>query len=481
MSYTVLVIEDEPVLARNIVLYLERGGLSAQAANSAEEGLSQLDALHPDVVILDHNLPGQSGLRTLQTLRARDPHLPVVMTTGHGSEQVAVDAMKAGAFDYLIKPVSLAQLRQVLDRAVQMQRQQEELRHLRQQVAATPIRGDKAATGIAALRGDSAPMQVVRDRLRQVIDADQRLGDAPPPAILINGETGTGKELVARALHFDGPRRNGPFVELNCANLPANLVESELFGHERGAFTDAKERRIGLVEAADGGTLFLDEVGELEQPTQAKLLKLLEDRQIRRLGSVREQAVNVRVLAATHRSLDDMVAQGRFRADLYFRLGIVRIQLPPLRERDGDVALLAQTFLASLSRRYGKPDLRMTPAALARLQAHHWPGNVRELSNLIEQCVILADSPEIDATHLPLGPTMAAAGTERAVHAPTHPAATVLPTALSLPETERLMLSDALAQHRWNVTQAARALGISRDTLRYRIDKFGLKPPAGSG
>jgi DNA-binding NtrC family response regulator len=476
MSYTVLVIEDEPILARNIVLFLERGGLVAEARDSAEAGLAALDELQPDVIVLDHNLPGRSGLEALRSLQQRAARLPVVMTTGHGSEQVAVDAMKAGAFDYLIKPVSLAQLRQVLDRAVQQQRQQEELRHLRQHA---PVRGPGAptATGqaesaLAALRGDSPAMARLRERLLQILDADLRMTEGAPPAVLIHGETGTGKELVARALHFDGPRRDGPFIELNCASLPAALVESELFGHERGAFTDAKERRIGLVEAAHGGTLFLDEVAELEPATQAKLLKLLEDRHIRRLGNVREQAVDVRVLAASHRALDELVAAGQFRADLYYRLGIVRVELPPLRERADDVAELARHFLARLSRRYGKPALHFSDEALKRLSEHPWPGNVRELSNLVEQCVILASGAEIDAASLPLP--------VRTAHEAAHPAATITGSggnpARSLPELERQALLDALTRHGWNVSKAARALGISRDTLRYRIDKHGLMP-----
>ena len=465
MSYSVLIVEDEPVLARNMHTYLERHGIGCQLAASGEEGLELLEAERPDVVLLDHNLPGKTGLAVLRLMREREPNLPVVMATGHGSEQVAVDAMRAGAFDYLIKPVSLHQLKQVLDRAVQQQRQAQELRHLRAGSAVALPEGQ----GIAALVGDSAPMQRLRGRLRQLVEADAQMTDGFAPAVLIGGETGTGKELVARALHFEGPRRNGPFVEINCAGLPSQLVESELFGHERGAFTDARERRIGLVEAAHGGTLFLDEVGELELATQAKLLKLLEDHEVRRLGSVRLQKVDVRVLAATNRPLEAMVQAGTFRSDLFFRLGALRVNLPPLRERAGDVLVLARLFLARSCRRYGKSGLRFSDEALARLQAHHWPGNVRELANVVEQCVMLAADPLIEADDLalpvPLDSVFAGLEPLGAEAAPT-----------SLPETERRLLLNALERNRWNVTQAARALGISRDTLRYRIDKFGLRP-----
>ena len=465
MSYSVLIVEDEPVLARNMLLYLERHGIACQLAASGEEGLALLEAARPDAVVLDHNLPGQDGLSVLRRMREREPQLPVVMATGHGSEQVAVEAMKAGAFDYLIKPVSLHQLKQVLDRAVQQQRQAQELRHLRAGGGAGHV---PAARGLAALLGTSPAMRQLQGRLRQLVDAEERLSEGHTPAVLIGGETGTGKELVARALHFEGPRRAGPFVEINCASLPSQLVESELFGHERGAFTDARERRIGLVEAAHGGTLFLDEVGELELATQAKLLRLLEDHQVRRLGSVREQKVDVRVLAATNRPLEAMVAAGQFRSDLFYRLGMLRIELPPLREREGDVAVLAAAFLARSARRYGKPEMRFSDEALQALSRHRWPGNVRELGNLVEQCVILASDTVIEADDLSL-PVMpdgalgdpAALGTE--------------PWPTSLPDTERRLLVNALERNRWNVTQAARALGISRDTLRYRIDKFGLR------
>ena len=469
MSYNVLIVEDEPVLARNMHLYLERHGISCQLAASGEEGLELLEADRPDVVVLDHNLPGKTGLEVLRLMRQREPQLSVVMATGHGSEQVAVEAMKSGAFDYLIKPVSLHQLKQVLDRAVQQERQTQELRHLRSAATSSSADAAPAGQGLAALVGQSPAMQKLQGRLRQIVDADTRLTDGASPAVLINGETGTGKELVARALHLEGPRRAGPFVEINCASLPSHLVESELFGHERGAFTDARERRIGLVEAADGGTLFLDEVGELELATQAKLLKLLEDHEVRRLGSVRQQKVNVRVLAATNRPLEAMVQAGTFRGDLFFRLGALRVNLPPLRERDGDVTLLAGVFLARSARRYGKPGLHFSSEALHRLQAHGWPGNVRELANVVEQCVMLAsdDVIEADDLALPVPLDSAFAGLE--------PMSTdAAPT--SLPETERRLLLNALERNRWNVTQAARALGISRDTLRYRIDKFGLKP-----
>lgn len=464
MNYSVLIVEDEPVLARNILLYMERQGITCQIAASGEEGLEMLEAVRPDVLLLDHDLPGLDGLTILQRVREREPRLPVVMATGHGSERVAVDAMKCGAFDYLIKPLSLHQLKQVLDRAVQQQRQAQELQHWRAGGSDTA-----GARGLAALVGESTAMLQLKQRLAQVLDADRRVKEGISAAVLIQGETGAGKELVARALHFDGPRASGPFVEINCASLPAQLVESELFGHERGAFTDARERRIGLVEAADGGTLFLDEVGELELATQAKLLKLLEDHQVRRLGSVREQKVDVRVLAATNRPLEAMVQSGQFRGDLYFRLCSLRVDLPPLRDRAGDVRLLLEMFLQRSCRRYGKRGMRFSPEAVQALETYRWPGNVRELANVVEQCVILASLSVIERADLPL-PVQGGSSALPEVAAPFQ-----VSGASTLFEVERQLLVDALERNRWNVTKSAKALGISRDTLRYRIEKFGLR------
>jgi DNA-binding NtrC family response regulator len=304
-------------------------------------------------------------------------------------------------------------------------------------------------------------MRGVHAVLRQLLQAESQLQDREPPAVLVLGETGTGKELVARALHFNGPRRDKPVVELNCAALPAQLLESELFGHERGAFTDARERKLGLVETAEGGTLFLDEIGDMEQPLQAKLLKLLEERTVRRLGSVREQRVNVRIVAATHRPLDQLVREGRFRADLYFRLRVVQLELPPLRDRGTDVLLLARNFVAHHAARYGRPAPVLSSAAEQALMRHTWPGNVRDLRNLLEQAVLLCRGDTLEADDLGLRDESDSA-----------PGAS--PAARTLPAMEREALMQALERNGWNVSRAARDLGISRDTLRYRIDKHAL-------
>jgi two-component system response regulator AtoC len=457
MTLAVLIVDDEAVLAKNMAVYLQRQGFDVQCAGSAEEGLERLASFRPDAVVLDFNLPGIDGLQMLARLRALEPGLAVIMITGHGSVELAVDAMKAGALDFLTKPVPLARLRLLLERAAGAARRDSALDYYR--------RRDADGAALDALQGESPGMLRLKAMLRQLLEAEARLADGLAPAVLVRGETGTGKELVARALHFSGPRRARPFVELNCAALPAQLLESELFGHERGAFTDARERKLGLVETAEGGTLFLDEIGDMDPALQAKLLKLLEERTVRRLGSVREQAVDVRIVAATHRPLDQLVREGRFRADLYFRLRVVQLELPPLRERGDDVLLLARSFLALHAQRYRRPVPELTAAAEQLLRRHAWPGNVRELRNLLEQAVLLGHGPTLDRADL--APWSDAA-----------PADPVPTAAATLPALERQALVQALERCGGNVSQAARELGISRDTLRYRIDKHGLSGSA---
>lgn len=460
MAYAILVVEDEATLARNIAAYLTRSGYDAQVAESGEEGLRVLDSFKPDAVLLDLRLPGMDGLAALERFRAADPNLTVILMTGHGTVETAVEAMKAGAYDFLTKPVSLSKLLLLLQKALGDERREQALSYLQRRAA--------AHSGIEALLGESEPMRLLKRKLAQVIEAERRLTDADAPAVLISGETGVGKEVVARALHFSGPRADKPFVEINCASIPAQLLESELFGHERGAFTDARERKLGLVETAAEGTLFLDEIGDMDIALQAKLLKLLEDKSVRRIGSVRDQKVNVRIMAATHRDLDSLVQAQRFRADLYFRLRIVELAVPPLRQRGEDVLLLARHFLAIHGARYGKTALTFSPAVERLLLEHRWPGNVRELRNIVEQAVLLVTGRVIDVDSLSLS---SAVGTPQQ-------AADAMPQETSrLDRAERALLVEALETTQWNVSRAARLLGVSRDTLRYRMAKFDLAAP----
>ncbi|MBL8488080.1 MAG: sigma-54-dependent Fis family transcriptional regulator [Rhodocyclaceae bacterium] len=457
MARGVLIIEDEATLAKNMCIYLVRTGFDVVTAETAEQGFAELESFKPDIVLLDFRLPGMDGMEALARLRDRAPGIPVIMITGHGTVELAVEAMKAGAYDFLVKPVSLAKLRLLVERALGAERREQALSYYQKREA--------AAGNVDGMVGDSEPMRRLKARLAQLLEVEKGLRDADAPAVLIVGETGTGKEVAARALHFSGPRREQPFVEINCAAIPSQLLESELFGHEKGAFTDAKERKPGLVETASGGTLFLDEIGDLDLGLQAKLLKLLEEKTVRRLGALRDQKVDVRIVAATHRPLPELVAQGRFRADLYYRLRIVELSLPPLRDRGDDIILLARRFLGVQAARYGRGGLSLSPQAERRLLAHRWPGNVRELRNLMEQAVLLAPGPVLEAEDLHLGIT----GPEREAG----PGVSV-PAGGSLEDIERGLLHDALVKSGWNVTQAARSLGISRDTLRYRIEKHGL-------
>ncbi|WP_330114484.1 sigma-54 dependent transcriptional regulator [Pseudomonas sp. JS3066] len=461
MEHSVLIVEDDELLAGNIQTYLERKNFEALVCHSAEEALELLRDQVPDVLLTDNSLPGMSGHELIREVSNRAPQIKPIMMTGYGNIEDAVQAMKAGAFHYLTKPVALAELKLLLDKALDAQRLEHKLDFYQSRAAQN--------AGLAALIGESPAMMEVKSMVRQLLDAESRMADAELPAVLIEGETGTGKELIARALHFDGARSNGPFVEFNCASIPAHLLEAELFGHEKGAFTDAKDRRLGLVEAADGGTLFLDEVGEMDLVLQAKLLKLLEDRTIRRIGSVKERKVNLRIISATNCNLEQMVQQGKFRRDLFFRLRIISVRVPRLYARGDDILLLARHFLKQHGKRYGKSGLHFSAEAEHLLQSYSWPGNVRELRNMLEQTVLLSQGQLISAAQLHICPSLVEDST---AHYRTdgngHGAE---------PEAEREMVIRMLDKTDWNVTKSARLLGLTRDMLRYRIEKLGLIRP----
>jgi two-component system response regulator AtoC len=470
----ILIVDDEATFARNAARFLERAGHELTVAGTVSEGRAAFGACRPDIVVLDHRLPDGTGMQLLEELRAQDASVPIVLITGHGSIALAVEAMKAGADDLLTKPVSLSDLRQRIEKLAQRQREASRLRYFEGREREAPN----------ALLGQAPAMEALRARIERIAALD---GGGLLPPILITGETGTGKELVARACHYGGPRAPQPFVEINCAALPATLLETELFGHERGAFTDARQRKLGLLEAADGGTLFLDEVGDMELALQAKLLKVIEDGRYRRIGAVQERQAQVRIVAATNQDLEARVAQGLFRADLYFRLRVLQLQVPPLRERAGDALLLARHFCAQFAQRYRRAGLHLTPEAEAAIERHSWPGNVRELRNLLEQAVMLARGPAITRDELmlppapavppapsaPTAPSPSSAAPGHATMAPTPPEAGAPVSALDRAEREQIVQAMQAAQH--NISLAARMLGISRDTLRYRLDKHGLR------
>jgi DNA-binding NtrC family response regulator len=394
-----------------------------------------------------------NGIELLRRIREFDPSIAVVIMTAYGTIEGAVEAVKLGAFDYLKKPVDLEELKLLADRAREHSQLQLELSYHRRRAASDVPFG--------AVLGRSPAMRAVLEQARQIATLDET------PPVLVIGETGTGKGLVARTIHAGSRRASKPFIEVNCTALPATLMEAELFGHERGAFTDAKESRMGLFEAAEGGFLFLDEVGDVELSLQGKLLKAVEERTVRRVGGIRDRKIDVRILAATHRDLERESQRERFRRDLYFRLAVILLRLPPLRERGEDVLTLAQHFLRRFSAKYGKPVEQLDPRARDLLLAYPWPGNVRELSHVIERAVLWSKGPMLDVEHLALEvpPEQVESGTGAAAG----------PAGMALEQWERSLIEQALRESDGNRTRAAQRLGISRDTLRYRLKKYGIQ------
>jgi DNA-binding NtrC family response regulator len=466
MTSTVLVVDDESVLAGAMGDYLGRHGFSVTLKSSGEEALATIERQPPDIVVLDYRLPRMDGLALLRRIKESRPEVEVIMLTAHGSVESAVEAMKLGAFDYLNKPVDLEELRLVVAKALQSLKQSQELDYLRSRM-------DKENPSHEIV-GRSEKIAEVKKLIEQIASIERTSG-REAPAILITGETGTGKELVARSIHARSARAKGAFVEINCAAIPPNLLEAELFGYERGAFTDAKVAKIGLFEAADGGTLFLDEIGSMDLSLQAKLLKAIEEKTVRRLGSIQSRHFDVMLIAATNRPLERAIQERSFRDDLYYRLRVLEIHLPPVRERTGDAVVLADHFVALHARRYNRGDKRLSDRARTSIAAYGWPGNVRELSNVIERAVLLQGGKIIEPADLALAPLPAP---ELAV-SPGGSDGTLaidLSKGIVLEELERTIIEKVLAQTGWNRTKAAQLLGLSRETLRYRIEKHNLKP-----
>ncbi len=469
---TVLIVDDEQTLARSAKAFLADHGYEAEVATSGEKAMELLENLQPDVVFADVRLPGMSGLDLLKRIREFDPVIPVIMLTAYGSIEGAVEAVKLGAFDYVKKPVDLEELKLLADRARENRLLQQELSYYRRRATRD--------VGFPAMLGESPVIRAVLERARQIAALDE----APP--VLLTGETGTGKGLLARAIHASGPRAMKPFIEVNCTALPATLMEAELFGYERGAFTDAKESKPGLVEAAEGGFLFLDEIGDVDLSVQGKLLRAIEERAVRRVGSVRERKIDFRIVAATNRDLERAARQEQFRKDLYFRLAVIVLDVPPLRERGNDVLILTEHFLRAFNAKYGKVVREMSAAARDLMLSYPWPGNVRELSHVIERAVLWSRGPTLDVAHLALtSPTGAGSADHGAPWGPSNPdvepgvtpdAAALPPPGVDLPQWEKSVIERALREAGGNQTKAAQRLGISRDTLRYRLKKFGLQP-----
>ena len=458
---TVLIVDDEQTLARSAKAFLVDHGYEAEVTGSGEQALELLGRLQPDVVFADVRLPGMSGIDLLKRIREFDPVLPVIMLTAYGSIEGAVEAVKLGAFDYVKKPVDLEELKLLADRARENRQLKQELSYYRRRATED--------VGFATMLGQSPAVRAILERARQIAE----LADTPP--VLLTGETGTGKGLLARAIHAAGVRATKPFIEVNCTAIPATLMEAELFGYERGAFTDAKESKPGLFEAGEGGFLFLDEIGDVDLSVQGKLLRAIEDRAVRRVGSVRERKVDVRIIAATNRDLEREVQRERFRSDLYFRLAVIVLHVPPLRERGEDVVLLTEHFLRVLNAKYGRAVRDISAPARELLLAYPWPGNVRELSHVIERAVLWSRGPVLEVEHLSLTSPDHGAAAER----PPEPIAespSLPPQGVDLAHWEKAMIERAMRDAGGNQTKAAQRLGISRDTLRYRLRKFGLQP-----
>jgi len=454
---TVLIVDDERTLARAVKAFLAESGYDAEVAGDGEKALELLPSLRPDVVFADVRLPGMSGIDLLRRIREFDPAIPVIIMTAYGTIEGAVEAVKLGAFDYMKKPVDLEELKLLADRARENAMLKQELSYYRRRAA--------SEVSFAGILGSSPSILALMDQVRQVAALDEI------PPVLITGETGTGKGLIARTLHKSGSRAGKPFIDVNCTALPANLMEAELFGYERGAFTDAKESKLGLFEAAEGGFIFLDEVGDLELALQGKLLRAIEDRTVRRVGGIRDRRVDVRILAATNRNLEREVQKNFFRGDLYFRLAVILLHLPPLRERGDDTLLLSEHFLQRFSAKYGKQVGRIDAGAQDALLGYPWPGNVRELSHVIERAVLWSRGETLTAEDVSL-PTSFQLGSQlqgREVETPPPDAGG------DLPQWERTLIERALRDAGGNQTKAAQRLGITRDTLRYRLKKFGLQ------
>jgi len=446
---SILIVDDEETHARAIARFLDRRRYGTTVAVSATQARAVLAKSRPDLVLLDQRLGDEDGVTMLREAHAADPELPFIVMTAYGSVETAVAAMKAGARDYVQKPIDLEQLALVVERALAEARAQACLDHLQR----APL--DQA--NAARVLGTSPAMQPVREFIERMSRLDG-LSAGEYPTVLLLGETGTGKSLVARELHQASALARGPFLVFDCTVVPRDLMEAELFGYERGAFTDAKAAKPGLLEVVAGGTLLLDEIGELGPSAQAKLLRVIEDKVVRRLGALTDAAVDVRIIAATNRDLDQEVAAGRFRQDLFYRLNVLALTLPPLRARGDDVVLLARHYVELYARKYGRPAKTLAPDALAALLAQRWIGNVRELAHVIERAMLMTDAELVEAPHLAVEARIAEE-----------------PAVTRLDEVERTLIRRVLEECGGNVSQAARRLGVSRELLRYRMRKHGLR------
>ncbi|HLJ27377.1 MAG TPA: sigma-54 dependent transcriptional regulator [Candidatus Angelobacter sp.] len=446
----ILIVEDEPKMRRLLEISLGEDGYTVQTAQDAETGVKYFQRNAIDLIVTDLKLPGMNGLEFLQEAKRWNASVPVVVMTAYGSVETAVEAMKAGASDYVLKPFSMAEMRLVISKELDVQRVREENRTLREALGK---------------RYQYQNIIARSTRMQEVLAIVERVA-ATSSTVLLGGESGVGKDLIARAIHQNSRRAAGPFIKINSTAIPDNLFESELFGYEKGAFTGASTSKPGKFELADKGSLFLDEIGDVPAPIQVKLLRVLQEREFERLGGTKTLKVDVRLIAATNKDLRAALEQGTFREDLYYRLNVVPIDIPPLREHKEDIPDLVNHFLLRFTAQNGKQVERITPAALKVLMEYYWPGNVRQLENAIERAVALSAKAVLDADDIQLdsnGPRN---------HATT--SAPILPEGMSLEQWEDEIIREALRRASGNKSQAARMLGLSRNALRYRLSKIGV-------
>ena len=454
MTPRILVIDDDLDTCELVTMGVRRHGFEAGAVTNSEDAITAIQDSDFDAVLCDVHLNGEDGLELCSRIVESRPDLPVVIVTGHGDFDVAVGAIRAGAYDFVNKPVRIDQLILTLERATEHRQLRREVKRLRAEV-------DSAAR-VDDLIGESRPMRRVYELIAQLGDGES--------TVLITGESGTGKELVARAIHRKSRRADGPFIAINCAAMPASLLESELFGHVRGAFTDAKRSREGLFVQASNGTLFLDEIGEMAIEMQAKLLRVLQERRVRPVGGDTEIEFDSRIISATNRDLEEEVSEGRFREDLFYRINVINIPVPPLRSRGSDILLLAQAFLEQFAQQADKGVQGISAAAAQKLRDYDWPGNVRELENCLERAVTLTRFDEITVEDLPEALRNY------------QPRSMVIPgddpeQMPTLEETERRYICRVLDAVKWNKSHAARVLGMDRRTLYRKIDRLGIDEP----